>query len=151
MKQSEILNQKLKEKMLARTSAQLEVSRDTALINEANQDSPITSYVIEAKRKHSTYTVEQKEKAVSMLQTSTVPIVSEKLGIPKATLYDWKNDNYSLSIKELKEKAMFHFELAVHYEEMINFRAERKAKAKKELDKQIAKLQQEFEDRYNNN
>ena len=46
---------------------------------------------------------------------------------------------------------MFHFELAVHYEEMINFRAERKAKAKKELDKQIAKLQQEFEDRYNNN
>ena len=42
MKQSEILNQKLKEKMLARTSAQLEVSRDTALINEANQDSPIT-------------------------------------------------------------------------------------------------------------
>ena len=57
MKQSEILNKKLKDHMLARTSAQLEVSRDTALINEANQDSPITSYVIEAKRKHSTYTV----------------------------------------------------------------------------------------------
>ena len=151
MKQSEILNKKLKDHMLARTSAQLEVSRDTALINEANQDSPITSYVIEAKRKHSIYTVGQKQKAVNMLQKSTVPIVSEKLGIPKATLYDWKNDNYSLSIKELKEKAMFYFELAVHYEEMINFRAERKAKAKKELDKQIAKLQQEFEDRYNNN
>ena len=149
MKQSEILNKKLKDHMLARTSAQIEVSRDTALINEANQDSPITSYIIEAKRKHSIYTVEQKQKAVNMLQKSTVPIVSEKLGIPKATLYDWKNDNYSLSIKELKEKAMFHFELAVHYEEMINFRAERKAKAKKELDKQIAKLQQEFEDRYN--
>ena len=79
------------------------------------------------------------------------PIVSEKLGIPKATLYDWKNDNYSLSIKELKEKAMFHFELAVHYEEMIEFRSKRKEKAKKELDKQIAQLQQEFEDRYNNN
>lgn len=151
MKQSEILNKKLKDHMLARTSAQIEVSRDTALINEANQDSPITSYIIEAKRKHSIYTVEQKQKAVNMLQKSTVPIVSEKLGIPKATLYDWKNDNYSLSIKELKEKAMFHFELAVHYEEMIEFRSKRKEKAKKELDKQIAQLQQEFEDRYNNN
>lgn len=151
MKQSEILNKKLKDHMLARTSAQIEVSRDTALINETNQDSPITSYIIEAKRNHSTYTVEQKEKAVDMLQKSTVPIVSEKLGIPKGTLYDWKNDNYSLSIKELKEKAMFHFELAVHYEEMIEFRSKRKEKAKKELDKQIAKLQQEFEDRYNNN
>ena len=150
MKQSEILNKKLKDHMLAHTSAQIEVSRDTALINEANQDSPITSYIIEAKRKHSIYTVEQKQKAVNMLQKSTVPIVSNTLGIPHAHLYDWKNDNYSLSIKELKEKAMFHFELAVQDEEMIEFRSKRKEKAKKELDKQIAQLQQEFEDRYNN-